>query len=358
MLKTKRDPQVEGERVKSLGRLLLQRLARLWPRSLKQWKRLGIFALFYSAAFLLWFISELSDSYSVRFQFRYRVDNPPSGILFHQENIGKITLQVSGTGFAIARLKSAWALRTPTINIQDDLASWTQHLTTRANPTQRELNDTLFYVSPTQARRLVEERLPATISLEYFSADTLYCPFSKLKQKRLPIRANIHYALAPQHIGTAQLACSPDSILVAGPEKILDSLQFIPTQLHDLGVISESINLEVDLIQHELLQFDQTQVNVHLPVEQYTQWQGQVPIYPTGVPDSLRILLIPASVHLTCNVPLSQYNKLSANDFKLAVTLPKTTSLPSLLVTLDSVPASVSCVAFSPQIIQYITEKR
>jgi YbbR domain-containing protein len=152
---------------------------------------------------------------------------------------------------------------------------------------------------------------------------------------------------------------NPDSILVSGPDYIIDTLSGLETLTTDLGVISRSKVLAVDMKESKNLYFKQNKVKVSFDIEQFTEKTIQVPITISNLPENLTLQTFPPNIQLICQVGLSNYEKLQSNYFKAQVDFKEISQAVSdrLKVDLVKQPEFIRVVNFSPKTVEYLIEK-
>jgi len=101
-------------------------------------------------------------------------------------------------------------------------------------------------------------------------------------------------------------------------------------------------------------------VMLTIPVEKYTEISIKVPVDVENLPDSVKLMFIPRSIDVKCNVVLSKYFTLKPLMFKAVVdyNLISNSINKKLKVKLATVPEFVSLTDFSPKYVEYIIEKR
>ena len=152
---------------------------------------------------------------------------------------------------------------------------------------------------------------------------------------------------------------NPDSILVSGPDYIIDTLSGLETLNTDFGVVSRSKDVTVNMNETKNLYFKQNKVRVTFDIEQFTEKTILVPISVSNLPDNLKLQTFPPNIQLICQVGLSNYEKLQTNSFRAQVDYQEVTQAEAdkLKVELVKQPNFIRLVNFSPKTVEYLIEK-
>ena len=86
----------------------------------------------------------------------------------------------------------------------------------------------------------------------------------------------------------------------------------------NISKVDDTINQLIKIkIPKQDIKIDKKQVKVYLPVEKFTEDEKVIPIQLTNVPDSLQVNYFPKNVSLNYLVPISKYNKITAEQFSV-----------------------------------------
>ena len=152
---------------------------------------------------------------------------------------------------------------------------------------------------------------------------------------------------------------NPDSVLVHGPQNILDTLKAVNTKAYEFNELSHNLLRNVQLnIPPELI-CDTKEVLLNIPVEQYTEAAFEIPVNVINVPDSLLIKTFPSKIKVSCRIGISEYNKLNNNSFKAIINFKKRSQAMSKLpVQLTNYLDNVISADFYPKEVEYVIEMK
>lgn len=151
---------------------------------------------------------------------------------------------------------------------------------------------------------------------------------------------------------------NPTTVRVSGPKTLIQRLQGIKTDTLRFENVGEKMTGRVNIKPHPLLSFSQTQVEVAVFGEQFTEKTMYITVAIKNAPAQMRIF--PNKVRLSCIVGLSRYNLINANDFYVEVDLKNTslnTANNTLPISIVNVPDSVKNVKCSPNAVEFYFEK-
>ncbi|WP_423819123.1 YbbR-like domain-containing protein [Salinimicrobium sp. TIG7-5_MAKvit] len=258
-----------------------------------------LFFLFF--AIVIWIFVQFSKQYSevIEIPVEY-VNVPPDKLLLN--NPESLQLRVQENGFTVA-----WfSLFAPTITI--DLA-------------QAHVDDGNLVYDLIENRAQLQSQLELDMDNNQFLKEVLTVNFEQKQEKRLPVifRSNIEYAAG--YSAVSDLQFTPDSIMVSGPDNVLDTLSRLLTEPLTLSKVKNDREGAVYLDTTALpnVTFYKNKVEYSLDVEKFTEGKVQVPIEIMNVPRGLNVVIFPKEVVLFYQVNLKEFNKVTASDFRVVV---------------------------------------
>jgi YbbR domain-containing protein len=95
-------------------------------------------------------------------------------------------------------------------------------------------------------------------------------------------------------------------------------------------------------------------------VEQITEKNLEVDITKIGVPDSLLLVLLPQRVNISCIVGLSDFDLISAKDFRITADFTKINinSRTAVKLELEDYPASIHKIKMQPKEADFIIRSK
>lgn len=297
-------------------------------------------------ATILWFLNALNKDYTAVISYPVKYVNLPQGKHLITELPSTLSLEVRAKGFALLGHRISTSFLPITFNVN----TYSNHLLEKDEVFEYALNTN-------EIKDKISNQLNTEIKLLDITPATIDFKFAQSVEKMVAIRPVVHYTLKRQYI-LNQITATPDSVLISGPATIIDTLQYIPTKTLRLKDLGKSVNKEVELSTLQGCTVDDITVKLDLQVEQFTETKKSVKLQALHVPDSLYLRLFPDNINITYDVGLSNYDKISNQNFEFYVDYKQTTSSSFLDVKVGKTPAYIKNLVYSPQKVEYIIERK
>ncbi|HWS01404.1 MAG TPA: hypothetical protein VN249_12355, partial [Prolixibacteraceae bacterium] len=205
----------------------------------------------------------------------------------------------------------------------------------------------------------IEKQISSEIRILSIKPDSLVFNFSKIVNRKIKVRPDIKLSFENQYSLENEPATIPDSILVSGPENILDTLKFVYTNYMEFKKVARTIEQKVGIQAPKGLNTSTGEVRLTIPVEQNTEVTFEVPIQILNTPSDIIVKTFPGKVKVACRIGLSKYKKLDYSTFRATIdykTIPVNDA--RLPVTFESRSDVVLAVSYSPKEVEYILEQK
>lgn len=283
-----------------------------WPKvpegqKLQLRKKVQLYSVFLLISVFIWFLNALSKSYTTEIAYPLTYENFPQDRIFVGELPDQLNLRVNANGYAILRYQ---VFRNPVpINFNVSAISF-----------NRPGGDsTRAYILTRYLRDQVSRQLPSELQLLEIKPDTLYFQFAKSTTRKVAIEPDFNFEVDKQFTIRDGIRMDPDSVLVTGPDVILDTLQRIYTEHRELGQLSKNFSDKVRLKEVPDLQYNRSRVSCSIELERFTEVQLTLPIQVLNLPDTISLQTFPSRVRFTCNVGLSKYDRVNNNVIRAVV---------------------------------------
>lgn len=320
------------------------------PRSTNRWYRLNIkyleLLIFIVLSAILWTLTALGRKYTDTIVLPVECVSSKDGKILVSEVPHNLVIEGHATGFEL--LKHKYGIRIAPISIDLDKYS------------VRQRKNKLFYdVECSKMRADIETSLDGTIEVRHIYPTNLLLEYSATISKKVAVRPRVKLGFLPQHKLSKQLATFPDSVIITGPESILDTISSISTVELDLKDLSQHEQRILELEKHSNIKLSETSAEVDISVERFTEHQLQVPLTLINNSTFEQIELLQKTVTVRFIVCLSAYNTVNEQSFTVAAIAPATDSLPQMLdVQLQKKPENISVLSISPQKVDYLIKKK
>lgn len=313
----------------------------------RQDKRLAIYLVCVGIATIFWFLNALNKDYTVDLSFPIRYTNLPKNKILVNEPPKTLKLQVTSHGFTLLRHKLNLTFRPLAFKVND----YTKKL---METTERSR----YTVSTKQNLEQIADQLINEIKVIGISPDTIQFIFDRIIDKKVKVKPRVDIEYKKQFQLAGSIKIKPDSIVVSGPQTILDTLAFVQTKPQYFKAASELIQRNLSLEEIENLAFNTKRVVLNIPIEQYTESQMMIPVSIENKPDSINVKLFPNKVKVTFSVGLSRYSEVIPDDFDFSVNWEEISLKDSRLkINVNEVPPFVNSVKISPEELEYLIER-
>ncbi|HEY9123442.1 MAG TPA: hypothetical protein VIO15_03820 [Bacteroidales bacterium] len=305
------------------------------------------FLFFFLLASLFWLLNKLNNTYSadVTFPIKYVQYNPDKEMV--RPIPSEITLNVTGQGYVLLR-NMLFAKHYPVTFRVVSL-----------NLLEIPSKNNQFLLFTKTLKENIQRQLGSDLQLNYIIPDTLLYTFSPVVHKKVKVVPDIEVKTATQYMQEGRFIVIPDSVVVSGPQVIIDTINFIKSIPSKLLNAKKSTSLEVDLITPEKTSLSSKVAQVTIPIEKYTEINLNIPLKALNVPQNKRLITFPPSVSVICRVSLSNYKKVSVSTVNAHVDFNDATvkSVSRLKVNITDYPSFVKIVSYTPKNVEFLIEK-
>jgi hypothetical protein len=207
--------------------------------------------------------------------------------------------------------------------------------------------------------QLKEYKIIQSIDIIDIKPDTIFFEFTPVIEKKVPVGLNADITFLKQFMLKDKILIKPDSILVKGPKKIIDTVQFVETEYINLRDLNSHYTSELNLIKYDKITYSTENVLIEIPVEEYTEVSLNIQIGITNVPDSLTLKIFPNNLNITYLVGFSVYETINENRFEAYVDYSdiENNFTNKLKVKIKDHPVEIKSFQYSPLNVEYIIEK-
>ena len=311
--------------------------------------KLFIFLICFAISAFFWTLNNLSKNYTARISFPVKYIDLPSGQKLSQPLPEDLECTVNAYGFTLLRHKLRLSFSPILINVGELKV---KHKITGDNHSS-------FSASTEANRSMIVNQISNEIQVLSIYPDSLFFNFSAIIQRKFPVKPEVEVTLLNQYMLKQPPYTVPDSVIVKGPEDILDTLKYIPTRQQSYKNLSSSIQRNVSLDGNDDLQFSPRRVVLNISVEQITEGTKEIPLVVQHVPDSIELKAFPSSVKVSYKVGLSQYDQITGNSFEPVIDFDSiNTSRQKLPVSMIKFPQNVISYDYYPKEVEFILEKK
>lgn len=244
---------------------------------------------------MIWLLSALSENYKTEVKVDIEFTNLPEDKMLVEAPDSILYLFVDASGSDL--------MRTIGFDRPKIMLDYQKHLNTNSLSTASFINQ-------------FQEQLSG-LSIIDIKPDSIYLDVTNRAEKKVPILLMEKIETAKRFEVAGQVSIIPDSVTINGPESIIDTIRFVPTELLELSNVSQAESGEIRLENNfpKSVQIGQKSVQYGFTVEEFTEKRFNISITPENLKVNKPVVLYPRSVELQCLVPTSEYNEIDETFF-------------------------------------------
>jgi len=212
-------------------------------------------------------------------------------------------------------------------------------------------------VPVTDVQRMIQSQLGVSSHINAIRPDTLEYYYNRGVARKLPIKICGSIDASPQnYIQTMKL--SKDSVLVYAPNSVLDTMQYAYTQVVNLSGLKENVVQNISFRRMKGVEYEPNRAEMTVYVGYYAEKTVEVPIIGLNFPGDKELRTFPSHAKVTFRVESGQYQRITADNFVLAITYEELLQNPSdkYRLHLKSLPEGVTNARISPREVDYLIE--
>jgi len=308
----------------------------------QRWKEVLIFFSFLLLSLSLLILQNMNREYETELSIPVRYADIPVDIAFEQELPDKINVHIKDKGSVL--LKYSFGRKILPMEV------------TQKNMTDRQ---GILYVKQGDIESHIQKALAGTTTIIRVSPQQIEVPFGKQDQKRVPVAFNGSVYPDVGYGVSGRIMISPALVSVYASESLLDSIAEISTVYLEVNNAKKTVTQEIKLKEITGVIFEPATVSVTIPVEEFTEKSLDIPIVCINVPSDYVIRTFPSVVEVRCNVPLSRYRDVSADDFSIQVEFEELDQSTSgmLPLKLTKMPDWVRNYTLTPDRFEFVFEQ-
>ncbi|GAB5401460.1 MAG: hypothetical protein Aureis2KO_30450 [Aureisphaera sp.] len=300
------------------------------------------FLFFLLLALIFWILAKFSTETTALVYANISYENIPENVSVASESTDKLSFDVLTNGFQALSYK----FQEPSIAV--DISRYFQE------------GDSIIVLENADLVKLIANQLDNGTGINNLSSNSLRVVLDRLESSKVPIKlaGEINYKEGYRNVGAIQIV--PDSVLLMGPILKLQQISYIQTETFDLNNIADRIEqkIKLKLPEDNELSLGTHEVDLQVEVEEFTQKQFAIPVELINAPADIEIRLLPSEIVVSFNVAMSQFNSVSANDFRILCDYKNRNEEESVLVPkLESFPMDLNDIDLATKKVEYLIFK-
>ena len=223
---------------------------------------------------MFWFLTKLSKEYDSTISYPLTYENLPKDKLLQETPQDKVDIHIKATGFKILSGK----LFPKTLKVD------------ASNLISKSAND--FYLLLPRQKSSIQKQMNTGVTIDHFIKDSINFNLGFLGTKKVPVQLVSDITYQTGYNIDGEIRIQPDSVLIAGPESILDTIQSVLTNNLVKRDLDTSIDEELGLRKFESslnVNLDVEKVKIDAIVEKFTEGTQTIAFTIVNPPEGVKI---------------------------------------------------------------------
>lgn len=315
-------------------------------RLLKRDRQLLIFGFFLLISATLWMLNKLSHTYVTEISAKISlIEGRHVGVMLTDGKLSPARLRVRASGYDIMQYI---LFSSKVFKVDLGLLRYFEESNGKSALPVGQINS------------MVVQQLGPSFELQNIAPDTIYFQLSPVASKKVPIVANCRIDYLPQYMQQGKAMLAPDSVIVNGPQEVVDAIFEIGTELVKKEKVINDLSGKVSLKTPPQTFLSHEKTSYKISVQRVTQITRMLPIHLTSVPDSLHVELLPANAQVSISVAMEEYHRLKQDEQYLTAYYPELSQNISgqVRVNLNKQPSYVLSASVKPAFVYLIVKQK
>ena len=253
-----------------------------------------LFATSLLLAMLIWFLSNMSRSYSGVLGVPVVAECNVQGYSDVSSNSAILSVRCRADGFRLLREETRRSRRP--VRVAFDRADL------RHDTGER------FFVTGNVMNNYLRQIFGDKVDVEDIVTDTLFFTFTTENNKRVPVNFAGDFSYRSQYMASGPLRITPDSVTVYGEKARLDLVDHVSTVQVTLDDVHEAQHGVLRLRRIKGVRLSDEVISYELPVSRYVEMRSELPVTVKNVPGGRHLDVFPsrATVILHCTFPVGR----------------------------------------------------
>lgn len=305
------------------------------------WKKILTFLFFVLLSLIFWLMQVYRQKYEATYVIPIKYVNIPDSIVFDQELPSSVSVRIKDDGSNLLRYYFTKRNDSLVVDIRDAVKSSPDKVVQGRNFEQ-----------------LIRTKLFATTELISYTPARMSYTYALLYDKKLPVIYNGNINLADGHMLVGDIGLSPDSVIVYGSRRSLDTLNYAYTVSDTLYNITSTKKIKVQMKSIQGIKYVPNTVDLTIPVDELVWVDIEIPIRCINLPESLEIKFFPSHVKIRYAVGKNREN-ITKENFSVIVDYNDIKDLKdsSIPVRITEHPDFVRTRIPEPSEVEFVLEK-
>ena len=307
-------------------------------RSVYKTRKFNVFVFFVLLALIYSMTSKLTSNYTKTIVFVVKPVDVPSDQVVLDQSIDSIGLELEAYGYNLAKYYIDQPIIEISLNDLNKVKSkyqWTK---------QRNFSD-------------LQSKFNKSVRLVSSSVDQIEFIIEQYESKKVPVELKLELDYKSGFDSFNEYKLSKDSIMITGPNSLIDTINMIQTHKLVLNQIDSEINTKIRIkpSENNNITHSDTELDFQLKVEKFTEESIKVPVTIVNIDDNMKINYYPKVVSVLYRVSIREYKSVNPMDFRVECDLNTINRDNSVLISsITKKPNNVRKCRIENNQIQYV----
>lgn len=267
-------------------------------KSIKNNRKIKVFLFFLVLSSIIWVLMKLSNTFISQVAFNVEYTELPKDKMVQKKPVSELELQIKAPGFML--LKYKFKKRKILLNLKN---------------ISRNKNG--YYLLPNKQILALNSQFSNEIEIMSVLRDSIFIEIGNSISKKVPIIPNLEIQYKAGYNLVEKLLLIPDSVVVSGAKKLIDSITGITTSTLKLNDVYKDITVDLLLkspYKSEQIKMSGIKVKVNGKVDKFTEGTFKIPVTIINVPFGVTVTTFPKEIEVIYQAGLSNFSKITQND--------------------------------------------
>lgn len=211
-----------------------------------------------------------------------------------------------------------------------------------------------------QLTQLIRTKLAVNTQLIGYAPANISLKTAKLQSKTVPVVFDGEMRTSAGHLVINSISIIPNEVLLYGTGEQLRDISQVMTEYSVFENLKATSQLRAKLKAIEGISINPNEVEVYIPIHEFTERQFEISITVTNAPETLDVKFFPSKVRITFSVTLDVYKKIAPEDFEIELDYVKLKNLAGDQIELEltKFPPSIKNPHISPAVVEFLFEQK
>lgn len=303
------------------------------------WKDILLFFGFFILAFIFWLMLFFQRNIEATYKIPLKYTNIPDDVVFDAALPDNIEIRVADKGSEIFRY--TFTLKD---SIEIDIAKYKEE---RINNLQG-----------TELMQLIWKKLSQSTNIKAYYPINISLATSKLQKKELKVVFDGVIATSRSNLVADSAIFLPGTVTAYGSQSQLSEISSAVTEYTLFNNLKATSQLKVKIMPVSGVKFIPDEVEIYIPILEYTEKKFEIPVTVRNVPDNIDVKFFPSQTEVSFSVTLEEYKKIAPEDFEVELDYKKFFKNENGRVDLElsASPSTIRNVKLSPSSVEFLLE--